>query len=294
MLRERVANNVFVFTSELYAQVTAGAIITPVGAIVIDTLPFPVETRQVVQFIEERHGVPVRYVVNTHYHADHTYGTCFFKHAHVVSHRLCRELLDKRGRESLERTRRGSRDMADIELVLPDIIFDEGSLNLHLGGTTLEMWHAPGHSPDSIMCLVKEERILFAADTLMPLPFLADGNWDAYVSTLQTLLTQPFENVIQGHGEVILRGEVREKVEEDILYLRTLRDKIADLLTHNTALDTLEGVSIEACGKSRIPLNGLVQQLHRSNVEALYWALQREAGEAEQASSNLAQIGGQG
>lgn len=287
MLRERVANNVFVFTSELYAQVTAGAIITPAGAIVIDTLPFPVETRQVAQFIEERHGVPVRYVVNTHYHADHTYGTCFFTHAHVVSHRLCRELLDKRGRESLERTRKGSRDMAEIELVLPDIVFDEGALSLHLGGTTLEMWHAPGHSPDSIMCMVKEERILFAADTLMPLPFLADGNWEAYISTLETLLTQPFENVIQGHGEVILRGEVHEKVEEDILYLRTLRDKIDDVITHNKGFNALESVSIEACGKSRIPLNGLVQQLHRSNVEALYWGLQHEKGEAEQAPPAL-------
>lgn len=294
MLRERVANNVFVFTSELYAQVTAGAIITPAGAIVIDTLPFPVETRQVVQFIEDRHGVPVRYVINTHYHADHTYGTCFFKHARVVSHRLCRELLDKRGRESLERTRRGSRDMAEIELVLPDIVFDEGMLNLHLGGTTLEMWHAPGHSPDSIMCMVKEERILFAADTLMPLPFLADGHWEAYISTLEMLLAQPFENVIQGHGEVILRGEVREKVEEDILYLRTLRDKVVDLVTHNDGFDALDQIDIEACGKSRIPLNGLVQQLHRSNVEALYWALRRERGDAEQAPANLAQIGGQG
>lgn len=294
MLRERVANNVFVFTSELYAQVTAGAIITPVGAIVIDTLPFPVETRQIAQFVEERHGVPVRYVVNTHYHADHTYGTCFFKHAHVVSHRLCRELLDKRGRESLERTRRGSRDMAEIELVLPDIVFDEGSLNLHLGGTTLEMWHAPGHSPDSIMCMVKEERILFAADTLMPLPFLADGSWETYTATLKALLLQPFENVIQGHGEVILRGEVREKVEEDILYLRNLRDKISDVVAHGKGPDALEEVDIEACGKSRIPLNGLVQQLHRSNVEALYLALQQETGQTEQAPVDLAQIGGQG
>src|SRR5689334_2037634 len=99
MLRERVATNVFVFSSEMYAQVTAGAVITSAGAVVIDTLPFPSESRQIVQFIEDRHGVQVRYVINTHYHADHTYGTCYFKHARVLSHRLCRELLNTRGRE---------------------------------------------------------------------------------------------------------------------------------------------------------------------------------------------------
>jgi cyclase len=294
MLRERVANNVFVFTSELYAQVTAGAIITPAGAIVIDTLPFPVETRQIVQFVEERHGTPVRYVINTHYHADHTYGTCFFKQAHVVSHRLCRDLLDKRGRESLDRTRRGSRDMAEIELILPDIVFDEGSLSLHLGGTTLEMWHSPGHSPDSIVCMVKEERILFAADTLMPLPFLADGNWQDYMASLQALLTQPFENVIQGHGEVILRGEVQEKVEEDLSYLRSVHSRVQELVEQNKGFDALDGIDIEDCGKSRIPLNGLVQQLHRSNIEALYWALKRVDVEEESAHPVIVQTGGQG
>ncbi len=283
MLRERVATNVFVFTSELYAQVTAGAIITPAGAVVIDTLPFPSESRQIVQFIEGRHGVPVRYVINTHYHADHTYGTCYFKHARVVSHRLCRDLLMSRGQEALDRARRSSREMNDVNLVLPDILFSDGVMKLHLGGTTLELWHAPGHSPDSIMCLVAEERILFAADTLMPLPFFADGSWDDYVATLESLMPETFENVIQGHGEVILRGEVKEKIEEDLRYLRILRTKVGDVVKRNKPPEWLDKIDIEACGKSRIPLNGLVQKLHRSNASALYAAL-KQAQEADEAA----------
>jgi len=38
---ERVSNDIFVFTSEMYAQVTAGVILTAEGAIIVDTLPFP-------------------------------------------------------------------------------------------------------------------------------------------------------------------------------------------------------------------------------------------------------------
>lgn len=276
MLRERVANSVYVFTSELYAQVTAGAVITTAGAVVIDTLPFPAETRQIVQFIEDRHGVPVKYVINTHYHADHTYGTCYFKNAHVISHRLCRELLDTRGRDALDRARRGSREMSEIELVLPDVVFDEGMLTLHLGGVNLQLWHTPGHSPDSIVCLVEEERILFAADTLMPIPFFADGSWDDFVATLESLLPQSFENVVQGHGEVILRGEVKEKVEEDLRYLRLLRKKVEDVLKRNKGPEALSRIDVETCGKSRIPLNGLIQKLHRSNAETLYRMLKPE------------------
>ena len=89
MLRELVSNNIFVFTSELYAQVTAGGILTPAGAIVIDTLAFPGETRQIIQFIEQRYETKVRFVVNTHYHADHTYGTCFFEDASTEARLIC-------------------------------------------------------------------------------------------------------------------------------------------------------------------------------------------------------------
>jgi cyclase len=270
MLRERVANNVFVFTSELYAQVTAGAVITSAGAIVIDTLAYPSESRQIVQFIEERHGVPIRYLINTHYHADHTYGSALFRNAKVIAHRSCRDLLDTRGREGLKVAQRSSRDLAGIQLRLPDIVFDSGTMSLHLGGVTVQLTHAPGHSMDSVVCLIAEERILFAADTLMPVPFFADGDWQSYVSTLEALLPESFENVVQGHGEVILRGEVQDKIKEDLQYLHAVRERVDAVISGGKGIDALALIDIEACGKSRIPLNGLVQQLHRSNVEMLY------------------------
>lgn len=270
MLRERVANNIYVFTSEMYAQVTAGAILTSAGAIVIDTLAFPSETRQIVHFIEERHSVPVRYVINTHYHADHTCGASLFRHARIVAHRHCRELLNTRGRAGLENAQRSSREMGAVQLRLPDIVFESGIMNLHLGGVTVQLWHSPGHSPDSLMCLCVEERILFAADTLMPLPFFADGSWDDYVASLENLLPESFENVVQGHGEVILRGEIQSKIEDDLRYLHTLRQRVEGIVDSGHGPEKLASVDIEACGKSRIPLNGLVQQLHRTNAEALY------------------------
>jgi glyoxylase-like metal-dependent hydrolase (beta-lactamase superfamily II) len=101
MQRERVADDIYVFTSELYAQVTAGAVITPEGAILIDTLVFPEEARAIKNFLENRLTCPVRYVINTHYHADHTYGTCYFPEAQVVAHARCYDLLDTRGRDGL-------------------------------------------------------------------------------------------------------------------------------------------------------------------------------------------------
>ena len=95
MHRERVSENVFWFQSEVYAQVTAGVVAGPQWAVVIDTLALPDETLSIREFIEHELNVPVRYVVNTHYHADHAWGNCFFPGATVIAHAHCRDLLDR-------------------------------------------------------------------------------------------------------------------------------------------------------------------------------------------------------
>ena len=65
MVRERIADDIYVFTSRRYAQVTAGAILTKEGVILIDTLFYPDESLAVKDFLEDRLGLKVRYVVNT-------------------------------------------------------------------------------------------------------------------------------------------------------------------------------------------------------------------------------------
>ena len=67
--RERVADDVYTFQSDVYAQVNAGAVIGQDWAVVIDTLAFPDETLAIREFIEDDLNRKVRYVINTHYHA---------------------------------------------------------------------------------------------------------------------------------------------------------------------------------------------------------------------------------
>lgn len=277
MQRERVADDIYVFTSELYAQVTAGAVITSEGAILIDTLVFPEEARAIRHFLENRLDCPVRYVINTHYHADHTYGTCFFTGAQVAAHVRCYDLLATRGKAGLEEAQVSTPELRDVQLLLPNLVFDGGSMTIRLGNKTVEMWHSPGHSPDSIVCLVKEDRVLFAADTLMPVPYFVDGNFDDFVNSLESLKNGGYENVVQGHGEVILRGEVEEIIQGNLDYMAIIRGHVERVLRENLPESALDMIDIESCGKSRIPLNGLVQDLHQANLHALYHQLLAES-----------------
>ncbi|MEL6403900.1 MAG: MBL fold metallo-hydrolase [Chloroflexota bacterium] len=272
MQRERVTEDILVFTSDLYVQVTASVVITSEGVVVIDSLLYPEETQQMIQFITERVKQPVRYVINTHHHADHTTGTSLFKAEHVIAHKHCRDILDSRGRESLLRLQESSPDMADLELVLPDIVFED-YMSFKLGEKTFHLEHSPGHSDDSITVWLEEDNVLFAADTVMSLPYFVDGNFEAFLESLGRLQDRHFESIIQGHGEVILRGEVQKKIASDISYLEKLRIAVDKALASSNDPEkvkkALGSIKVGACGKSHILLNGDVTTLHHYNVLAL-------------------------
>jgi len=274
MVRERIADDIYVFTSRQYAQVTAGAIITKEGVVLVDTLYYPEETLAIKEFLEERLGYTVKYVINTHYHADHSQGTYLFPHAQVVSHRLCRDLLDTVGREGLEDAKTQLPDLGDVQIVLPDLVYEDGVMNLYVGGKTIALHHFPGHSPDLTAVHVTNDHILFAADNAMPVPTFFDGSHANLVQSLQRILEMEPDTVVRGHGEVILRGEVQAVIESDLAYLAAVKTAVSQIIARGKSPDALDKIDIEACGKSRIPLNGLVVDLHRANLHRLYKELQ--------------------
>lgn len=270
MQRERISDDIFVFTSGMYAQVTAGAVLTSEGAVIIDTLPFPSETRQIVEFISRRSPNGIRYVILTHHHADHTYGAYLFRNAEFISHALCREWLVQRGQAGLEASRAQTPELAEVQLRIPDVVFEDGDMTLRMGNKTLQLIHSPGHTLDSIVVYVKEDKILFAADTVMPAPYIVDGDPKVFIDSLRMIRTLSLENVVQGHGEVVLRGEINETLDSSVHYLETIQSKVAKAIAAKKPRESMREISIESCGKSRIPLNGLVQQLHTANLLALY------------------------
>ena len=281
MVRERIADDIYVFTSQSYAQVTAGAILTKDGVILIDTLYFPEETKAIKEFLEERQGLKIRYVINTHYHADHTQGTYLFPEAQIVSHALCRQLLDSIGRSGLAEAQAQNPDLEEVQIILPELAFKEGVLNLYLGGKTLQLHHMPGHSLDLTGVYVVNNQILFASDNSMPVPTIFDGSHRALTASMYKMLDLEPDTIVQGHGEVILRGEIQSVVQDDLDYLAKIRDEVASVLHKNEPIEALDEIDIESCGKSRIPLNGLVAELHRANLYRLYDELQEEAAVTE-------------
>ncbi len=279
MLKERVTSDIYVFISEKYVQVTAGAILTSEGTVVIDTLPFPSESRAMRSFLLERSPQGIPYVINTHYQADHVYGNYLYPDADIIAWKETRRYLERYGEKNLRRAQEETPELAEVRLRLPNVLFDKGRLFLRLGSKTLELIHAPGPTPDSIVVYVHEDRLLFAGDVMMPVPYIVWGDWGQMVETLSRLAEMRLENIVQGHGEVLLRGEIPAAIEANIAYLRKIHQRVAEHVSRGGKREQLRNWSIERFGLSRLSLGGLAPRLHQANLLALYDQLSKQASQ---------------
>ncbi len=90
----------------------------------------------------------------------------------------------------------------------------------------------------------------------MPLPYVVDGDLDEMTDTIKHIGKMGLENVIQGHGDIILRGEIEDSVKENLNYLAGVRKAAKTALRRRNPLDYLAEIDIESCGKSRVLAHG--------------------------------------
>ncbi|MFM7172039.1 MAG: MBL fold metallo-hydrolase [Caldilinea sp.] len=277
IIRTRVADDTWVFTSRLYLEVNAGLVVTPEGGVLIDTLPFPSETRQIIEFARRVCPQGIRYVINTISHADHVYGSYLFPNADLIAHENCLKMLKSYGVEALAEACEHTPELRQVSIRFPKLVFSEGMI-LRLGGKTLHLLHSPGPSLDTCVVHVREDKVLFASDLMMPAPIIATpfSDVDAYRHSLLNLHDFNLECIVQGHGEILLRGEVTSSIDAAARYLVSIQALVARLMAEGGTKHDLANYDIEQFEHSRIPLGGLVQQFHLNNLHFLWEKLRAE------------------
>lgn len=269
--RTRVADDTWVFTSAVYLEVNAGLVVTPEGGILIDTLPFPSETRQIIDFAERICPEGIKYVINTVAHADHVYGSYLFPDAELIAHEHCRTMLQRYAYASLAEAKEHTPELHEVQIRLPKVVFNEGMV-IRLGDKTVHVINTPGPSPEVCVVHVREDKVLFASDLMMPVPLIASpfSDVEQYKRSLANLYDYNLESIVQGHGDILLRGEVTSSINASIKYLNDIQDTVADLMAEGGTKHDLMSYDIEQFGRSRIPLGGVVQQFHASNLMHLW------------------------
>jgi len=163
-----------------------------------------------------------------------------------------------------------------VKIVPPHLTFSSGELTMRVGKKNLIFSQSFGHSDDGISVLVEEDRVLFAGDAFMPLPYIVDGDVDDMLTSIKRIGRMGLENIIQGHGDIILRGEIDAAVKENTNYLNNIKKAVKSTGKRKNADEYLSEITIEECGKSRVHLGGLAETLHRRNLRALYQQIHGE------------------
>tara|TARA_B100001971_G_C18209154_1_gene549519 strand:+ start:565 stop:1368 length:804 start_codon:yes stop_codon:yes gene_type:complete len=199
------------------------------GLIFVDTTLFPRTTREAVSSARAISKKPFSYLVNTHYHSDHTFGNQEFS-CPIVAHRLCSSLMRNRLPEEL-RTRietfpkESKSRLEEVKLTYPSQDFDEEITLDDTHNTTLV--HMGGHTPDSLVVALPDEGVIFAGDLLFVgyHPFLIDAEIESWLTGLEKLKGLKAQIIIPGHGFLTDTNEI----ENMISYLRIFRDNLAKL-----------------------------------------------------------------
>ncbi len=110
----------------------------------------------------------------------------------------------------------------------------------------------------------------------MSLPYIVNGDVDALAASLKKIGKMGLENVIQGHGDIVLRGEIDNFIKDNLAYLSNIKKVVRKSSKRKYPQELLDETTVESCGKSRVLIGGLAAELHRRNLRALYRQLYGE------------------
>jgi glyoxylase-like metal-dependent hydrolase (beta-lactamase superfamily II) len=277
MYWERVTEEIYLFTTDRYALVNSIAIFTEEGVVVIDALPFPDEAKQIARFLSARSRSGFHSIILTHYHIDHVYGLYAFpEHLDVISHERCRQKLLDVGETSLVEAQANDPTFNEVTLRIPTITFDCGEMFLGAGEKTFKLLHLPGHTQDNIGVLLEESQILFTGDAVMAIPIIVDGDYKQAIASMEHIKEMAPETIVQGHGEVILRGEVQKVLDIYIAYLECVYEQARKAFDKGQDRRSLWEIPLETCGLERVPLGIASHRLHVANIRSIYDRLKAE------------------
>ncbi|HBU28666.1 MAG TPA: MBL fold metallo-hydrolase [Thiobacillus sp.] len=222
----------------------AGFVVTEAGVVVFDALGTPALGYRMLQRIREVTDKPIKYVVVSHYHADHIYGLQAFKeHGNAPVVLAQRGTLgyaggtaDSQGEDAarrLEQRRQALFPWVDEKtfIVAPDQVFDQ-EFTFELGGIRFEIRHlGPAHAPGDSIMLVRDYGVLFGGDVLYGgrVPFLDSPETDIrqWLAGLDYIagLKDQVRYIIPGHGT--LSEDAQQVVEATRNYILYVREAMA-------------------------------------------------------------------
>ena len=207
------------------------ALVTNEGVVLVDD-KFEVDHDGIVAEVKKFTNQPIKYVINTHHHADHSGGNARLQMMNVQA------IASEQARENMVDGKQPG---------LPTMVFDHHA-HVYLGGKNVELYHfGRSHTNGDVVVLFPQQRTLAAGDmftfgdaTPQLIDYAGGGSAKEWTSTLDSVLQLDFDSVVPGHGVVTTKQEMR-KFRDSTLKLRNrIHEMIGQKKTRDEIAKTLQ------------------------------------------------------
>ena len=185
-----------------------GALVGTDGVVSIDTCATERRMRGFLDAVGAVTSRPIRTLVNTHHHGDHTHGNSLLPNATIIAFEQCRAEVIAGGINRYEQVWPGV-DWGELTLNPPFVTFDDHLtvwVDRPSGALKVELHYigGPAHTTNDIVAWIPDHRVLFSGDLVFNggTPFVMMGSIAGSFAALERLRRFPAEVIVPGHGGV--------------------------------------------------------------------------------------------
>jgi glyoxylase-like metal-dependent hydrolase (beta-lactamase superfamily II) len=235
------------------AGANAGFVIGDSGVLVVDTFENEAAAKALLVEIQKLSHLPVKFVVNTHYHLDHVAGNRVFSNAGavIVAHRSVRAWINTENLKFFGDQIKPEEKSFVEHLLGPEVTY-ESELSLFLGSRRIDVKFFEGHTGGDSVVSIPDAGIVFCGDLFWrkTLPNLIDATTAAWIASLDDIPSIPVERAadgpathaaifVPGHGSVGTAADVQD-FQKYLQYLRSITQQPVD--TGKTGDDLVSAV----------------------------------------------------
>jgi len=248
----KIAGDLYRFQNRTHYSVF---LVTPEGILVTDPINADAATWLKTELAKRFPGVPIRYLVYSHSHADHIAGgEIFADTATVVSHERAKQRIVAE----------------QVPTATPQVTFSDRKI-LQLGGKQVELiYFGPSHSDNLIVMHFPAERTVFAVDIVavkrLPYQDFPDADLDGLIATLKGVEALEFDILAPGHGALGGKADVADHRR----YVETLRDRVRVGMAAGKSVEELK----QTVTMPEYAGWGMYKEWREPNVAGMYRLLQ--------------------
>jgi cyclase len=203
---EEVSDGIFAYVQPdgTWFVNNTGFLVGKEGVVSIDTTSTERRTRAYLDAIASMTDQPVRTLINTHHHGDHTHGNCLLPQATILGHPNCREEI-LAARFPPPALVFGQVGWGDLKPAPPFVTFED-HLTVWVDGLRVELHYigTPAHTTGDVVAWIPERSVLFTGDLVFNggTPFVPMGSVAGSVTALERVRAFGASTIVPGHGPV--------------------------------------------------------------------------------------------